>query len=65
MNTCPDGGHCLNEDALERTYTALAEINKHNPIHNDLEAYLFDLAEWGMYKSEKRPLPKSFGLLEE
>ena len=34
--------------AFIRAYEALREINKYNRIHNDLEAYLFDLAEWGM-----------------
>lgn len=41
---------------------ALAEINSYNHISNDLQAYLFDLAEWGMSESDDRPQPESFGL---
>lgn len=45
------------KDAIE----ALQIINKYNPIHNDLEAYLDLVAEWGMGKGPK-PNPKDFGI---
>lgn len=49
---------------LERAHTALKEIKKYNPLHNDLEAYLYDMAEWGMGNLEVRPSPSIFGLME-
>ena len=48
--------------ALDKAREALAEINRYNPIHNDLESYLFGLAEWGLDENEKRPDPKKYGL---
>ena len=48
--------------ALVRAYAALEEINRYNCIHNDSEAYLFDVAEWGMGQSAKLPSAVDFGL---
>lgn len=41
---------------------ALKEIVSLNRLRNDLDAYLFTLANWGLGKEEKRPVPKDFGL---
>ena len=49
-------------DALFNAYIAIEEINKFNCIHNDLEAYLYDLASWGIGEIKTRPNPEGFGL---
>ena len=49
---------------LARAHEALIKIKEYNHIHNDLEAYLFHVAEWGLGTREERPDPKSFGLPE-
>ena len=41
---------------------ALTEIKKFNPLRNDLDGYLFAMAEWGLGEIEDKPLRKSFGL---
>ena len=48
--------------AFLRAYKALEIINQYNHINNDLQAYLFDLGEWGMGKIEHEPSPADFGL---
>ena len=50
--------------AFLRAHAALQEINRYNRMHNDLEAYLFEIAKWGMGETEEHPKPESFGLLE-
>ena len=50
--------------AYIQAHEALEEINKYNRLGNDLDSYLFDLAEWGMGERDKRPNPKSFVLPE-
>lgn len=47
--------------ALIRAYAALEEINHYNRIHNDLDAYLYVVAEWGM-GGEPFPNAAAFGL---
>jgi len=55
-------------DALRFTHGvavyALETIQHYNRVHNDLEAYLYDLAEWGMGKTDTKPDPGSYGLLD-
>jgi hypothetical protein len=48
--------------ALLRACEALSEISRYNRVRNDLEAYLADVAEWGMGEMEDRPNPTLFGL---
>jgi len=50
--------------AFRRAHEALKEINRYNHLSNDLEAYLFDLAKYGMGEDVEKPLPQSFGLQE-
>lgn len=41
---------------------ALLEINRHNPIRNDTEMYLYELAEWGLGLNDTKPDPRNFGV---
>jgi len=50
---------CFN-DAIE----ALETIRHYNHVSNDLEAYLNDVAAWGMGRTPK-PNPKDFGIEEK
>ncbi len=43
---------------------ALAEIIKHNKIENDLQSYLYDVADWGLGKLKYKPNPKDYGVGE-
>ncbi len=49
-------------EALRRARVALSEIARYNNVRNDLDAYLSDLADWGMGEREQRPDPKQYGL---
>lgn len=48
----------------ERTDEAFGILIKYNRISNDLGAYLFDVAEWGMGKRD-RPNPADFGIEQD
>jgi len=41
---------------------ALVEIQKSNRMNNDLDAYLFDLADWALGKENKKPNPVDYGI---
>ena len=41
---------------------ALEAYHRFNPLHNDLEAYLWDMGEWALNDLEKKPDPEEFGL---
>ena len=47
---------------LHKADVALTEIEKYNPIRNDLDAYLYDIAEWGLGIIPDKPNPKDFGV---
>ena len=47
-----------------RAFMALQEINRLNHIGNDLQAYLFAMADWGLGIREDRPRPESYGVDE-
>lgn len=47
---------------IERLRAALAEINGFNRIHNDLEAYLFDLAQYALGDTQKKPERSTYGI---
>lgn len=47
---------------VEKLKIALAEIRSYNHIRNDLEAYLYQLANWGMEDVKDRPVPSDYGL---
>ena len=48
--------------AYLRACEALKEINRYNHINNDLQAYLFAIAEWGISGDIDRPQPDSYGI---
>lgn len=50
------------EIALKKAYTALEELKKYNRLHNDLDAYLLAVAEWGLMQKSKKPKPEDYGL---
>ena len=47
---------------LEKAHEALTEVQKFNPLHNDLEAYLFALVEWGLGIEDEKPNKADYGL---
>lgn len=53
------------EERLNRALTALDELKRWNRIHNDLEAYLFEVARWGQGETDEQPKPEDFGVYEE
>ena len=46
---------------LKQAHTALREINSYNTIKNDLEAYLSEVAFWGLGEVNEKPDPTDFG----
>lgn len=48
--------------AYLKAHTALVEILKYNRIGNDEDAYLYEIAHWGMGNCTPRPDPSEFGL---
>lgn len=50
--------------AFLRAHEALREINFYNRIGNDLDSYLFELAEWGTGEIDERPQPAAYGLMD-
>ena len=49
------------ETKLKAT-TALEEIQNYNGLRNDLDAYLYEIAEWGLGLREYAPNPDDYGL---
>ena len=45
----------------EKEIMALLILKKNMPLHNDFDAYLFDIIEWGLGNGDK-PNPENFGL---
>ena len=54
----------LRAGRLDRAYTAITILQKYNRIHNDLEAYLWEVAEWGSGIRKDKPNPKDYGVGE-
>ena len=48
---------------FDRMVEALEIHAKYNKLHNDLDAYLYDIIIWAL-QGEKKPNPESFGLKE-
>ena len=46
----------------ERAEAAFNILQKYNGLRNDLDAYLYDVAEWGKGFLENAPDPESFGI---
>ena len=47
---------------ITRQQQALEEIRHFNRIHNDLEAYLFEVAEYGLGMIEEKPRRENYGI---
>lgn len=45
----------------DKAIKALKIIRAFNPLHNDTEAYLYDVAEWGLGLIDE-PNPEDFGI---
>ena len=46
----------------EKLTEALKEYNRFNRIHNDLEAYLFELGQWALGEVEDKPNRQDYGI---
>jgi hypothetical protein len=51
----------LGEELL-KILEALRVYQKHNPLHNDIEAYLFALGEWALGVKDVKPDPEDYGI---
>ena len=51
-------------DGLTKACEAILIIEKYNHINNDLQAYLHEIAEWGLGEKSEKPNPKDYGLGE-
>lgn len=49
----------------DRKIEALEILKKYNPLRNDLDAYLFEICEWGLSRRTKKPKAKYFGIEEK
>lgn len=49
-------------DELERAIEALKILLEFNRIRNDLDAYLFDIIQWGLGDIQDRPDKSDYGL---
>jgi hypothetical protein len=49
-------------ERLDRALQALRELMWWNGLSNDLDAYLSEVAEWGLGEKETHPNPESFGV---
>lgn len=49
-------------DEINKMREALEILKKYNPLHNDLEAYLYAVADWGLGIEEEKPNPEDFGI---
>lgn len=47
---------------LKRAKEALKEIQKYNRISNDLDAYIWEMARYGLWQEENKPNPKDYGI---
>jgi hypothetical protein len=47
---------------VARLRAALLILQDYNPLHNDLDAYLIEVADWGLGERDTPPDPEAFGL---
>ena len=52
----------ITTNKMLKAQEALKEIKAFNRLRNDLDAYLYDLAEWGIGESISKPDRASFGI---
>jgi len=50
------------EKSLDNAHSALRILLSHNRLHHDLDAYLMDVAKWGLGEITEQPDPINFGL---
>lgn len=48
-----------------KAVNALKIIQEFNRLHNDKEAYLYEVAEWGLGARRTKPNPEDFGITKE
>jgi hypothetical protein len=51
-------------EKIQRLEEALSEHQRFNRIGNDLDSYLWNMAEWAFGREEK-PNPESYGLTQQ
>lgn len=47
---------------FDRSCDALCILIKYNRLHNDLDAYLHEVAQWGLGRSSTQPTLEAYGL---
>jgi hypothetical protein len=47
---------------LERAQEALYILREFNNIKNDIDAYLWDIIEWGLGERRERQVPQQYGI---
>lgn len=50
---------------MDKRDEALKIIQAFNGMRNDLDAYLYDIAEWGLGKRKDKPKKEDFGLAQD
>ncbi len=50
------------QQTVLRLRTALVEIDRYNGVNNDLDAYLAEVAKWGLGEIEEKPDRQSYGV---
>lgn len=63
-DTSGDSDRCsaVSVETLVRCKEVLEEMLERNRLRHDLDAYLYDLTEWGLGRETVRPDPKVYGL---
>jgi hypothetical protein len=51
-----------NQSKEVRLVEAIGILRKFNPLHHDLDAYLFEVTEWALGKIKDKPNPKDYGI---
>lgn len=68
MKTPDDNSRASNSamaQELAITRAALAEIRRFNRLRTDLDAYLYEVINYGLGKRKEAPLPSDYGLDQE
>ena len=48
--------------SIRKVFTALEIIQKCNPLKNNLDTYLYDIAEWGFGIKKAKPKKEDYGI---
>jgi hypothetical protein len=49
-------------EELKKAKQALIILRNYNSVHNDLESYLYGVADWGLGEIDREPSPEHYGL---